>query len=36
MKTACDNRFFAPVKNSETGDVSAETIFHYHQNGGSV
>jgi len=26
-----DNRRFAGVINSETGEVSSETIFHYHQ-----
>lgn len=26
-----DNKTFVSVKNSETGEVSAETIFHYHQ-----
>ncbi|MGH9802814.1 MAG: n-acetylglutamate synthase [Blastocatellia bacterium] len=26
-----DNRRFAGVSNSETGEVSSETIFHYHQ-----
>jgi hypothetical protein len=26
-----DNRFFASIQNSETGEVSSETIFHYHQ-----
>lgn len=26
-----DNRKFASVQNSETGEVSSETIFHYHQ-----
>lgn len=31
MKINYDNRFFASVQNSETGEVSAETVFHYHQ-----
>jgi hypothetical protein len=26
-----DNRFFASIQNSETGEVSSETVFHYHQ-----
>ncbi len=26
-----DNKTFASVQNSETGEVSAETVFHYHQ-----
>ncbi len=26
-----DNRRFAGVSNSETGEVSSDTIFHYHQ-----
>jgi len=26
-----DNRKFASVANSETGEVSAETVFYYHQ-----
>ncbi len=26
-----DNKTFAPVQNSETGDVNTETVFHYHQ-----
>lgn len=26
-----DNRRFASVENSETGEVSAETVFYYHQ-----
>lgn len=28
-----DNRTFASVQNSESGEVSSETIFHYHQKG---
>ncbi len=31
-----DNRKFAPVKNSKTGEVSSETVFHYHQKGDLV
>jgi hypothetical protein len=30
------NRFFRPVWNSETGEVSSETIFHYGQKDGIV
>jgi len=26
-----DNRTFKSVSNSETGEVSSETLFHYHQ-----
>jgi len=26
-----DNKTFASVQNSETGDVDTETVFHYHQ-----
>lgn len=26
-----DNKTFASVENSETGEVSGETVFHYHQ-----
>ena len=26
-----DNRFFAGLSNSETGEVSSDTVFHYHQ-----
>jgi hypothetical protein len=26
-----DNKTFASVQNSETGEVSSETVFHYHQ-----
>jgi hypothetical protein len=31
-----DNRKFASVHNSETGEVSGETVFHYHQTGNIV
>lgn len=31
IKINYDNRKFSSVRNSETGEVSAETIFHYHQ-----
>ena len=26
-----DNKTFASIQNSATGDVGAETVFHYHQ-----
>jgi len=28
-----DERFFAPVSNSATGEVGSETVFHYRQRG---
>lgn len=31
-----DNKFFAAVQTSENAEVSAETVFHYHQNGNVV
>lgn len=31
-----DNRKFTSVENSETGEVSSETLFHYHQQGEMV
>ena len=31
IKINYDNRKFASVRNSETGEVSVETIFYYHQ-----
>jgi hypothetical protein len=31
MKINYDNRIFKSVQNSETGEVSAETTFYYHQ-----
>lgn len=31
MKINYDKRIFKSVSNSETGEVSAETVFHYHQ-----
>ena len=31
-----DNRKFASVQNSETSEVSSDTIFHYHQKGDLV
>ena len=30
-KVNYDNRKFISIQNSETGEVSAETFFHYHQ-----
>lgn len=26
-----DNRYFASIENSASGEVSTETVFHYHQ-----
>lgn len=31
-----DNKKFASVENSETGEVSGETVFHYRQKGDLV
>lgn len=31
-----DNKKFAAIENSETGEVSGETIFHYRQTGDLV
>jgi hypothetical protein len=31
-----DNKIFTSVQNSETGEVSSETVFHYHQKGSVV
>ena len=31
IKINYDNRKFSSVRNSETGEVSSETVFHYHQ-----
>ena len=31
-----NNRVFAPVSNSENGETSSDTIFHYKQNGNIV
>jgi hypothetical protein len=36
MKINYDNRVFKTVQNSETGEVSAETRFYYHQKGNVV
>ena len=30
-KISYDNRKFASIQNSGTGEVSSETVFHYHQ-----
>ena len=32
MKHSLDGKFFQSIENSENGEVSSETIFHYHQN----
>ena len=31
MKINYDGRVFSPVQNSESGEVSGETVFYYHQ-----
>lgn len=31
-----DNRFFKTVSNTENGETSGETVFHYHQRDGIV
>lgn len=31
-----NNRYFRPVVNTENGEVSGETLFHYHQQGNIV
>jgi len=31
MKVKYDDKKFSSVSNSETGEISSETIFHYHQ-----
>lgn len=36
MKINYDNRFFTSLENSESGEVSSETVFHYHQTGDLV
>lgn len=36
MSISYDDRRFRSVANSETGEVGAETIFHYHQDGDVV
>jgi hypothetical protein len=36
MKINYDNRVFKSVQNSETGEVSGETLFYYHQEGNVV
>ena len=36
MKINYDNVKFRSIRNSESGDVGAETVFHYHQKGRSV
>jgi hypothetical protein len=33
MSISYDDRRFRSVSNSDSGEVGAETIFHYHQNG---
>jgi hypothetical protein len=36
MNISYDGRTFAPVRNSETGEVGNGTLFHYHQRGDLV
>lgn len=36
MTISYDTKRFASVANSENGEVSGETIFHYHQSGNIV
>ena len=36
MKINYDNRVFKTVQNSESGEVSGETTFYYHQKGNVV
>jgi hypothetical protein len=33
MNVSCDGRVFRTVVNAETGDVTTETLFTYHQHG---
>ena len=33
MRINYNNKYFRPVSNSENGETSAETIFHYKQDG---
>lgn len=33
MNITYDNKRFASVANSENGEVSGDTVFHYHQSG---
>lgn len=36
MRTDLDGRTFRSVRNTDNGDVGAETVFHYHQHGDIV
>ena len=36
MRISYDKRIFRSVSNSANGEVSAETVFHYHQSGDIV
>ena len=36
MPISYDNRTFRTVVNAESGNVTHETVFHYHQDGGLV
>ena len=33
MKYNLDGKIFQSIENTENGDVSSETLFHYHQDG---
>ena len=33
MKISYENKKFRSVRNTESGEVGADTVFHYHQNG---
>ncbi len=35
-KISYDGKKFISVSNSETGEISSETVFHYHQKGSLV
>jgi hypothetical protein len=36
MNVSYDNRKFRSITNTGTGEVGADTVFHYHQNGDLV
>ena len=36
MKINYDDRIFTSLENSQSGEVSQETVFHYHQTGNLV
>ncbi len=33
MKFNLDGKIFQSIENTENGEVSSETLFHYHQDG---